>query len=908
MTQEFLPLSKLIGGINAFEAECTGDQCVEALDVWEREGSLKRRPAFKSIACGPVFVLPRGATTVVHEFPFSTFETITDGNPLIDAAEIGGNAGRLWIGASIPFDGVDVRHISGVVNIANNTNKRIAVKYRNTSLALVQAFDTVDTTKRKTSLSNSSLDAFGPFLQDGRISWHKSQFTAWTATSLNSITRYWVALDWSVAEENPDVAAVGSVPSNISIVATVSPGLRVFLTEPINGLHSAKLRNATKTIMVGADRRLRHGKEKGGNHGTIRNIQQETEITRIVEREGSGVMGVVTQPNWSAGGSGTNADGTSGTLTKFDRTYSLFVPSELTGNVQVPVVTSTGVPTTTRINVMMPTAHAGINFEGCWLLGLTGAHAGTIVEIFNSTATYIEFFPALGSMVIGDTFSIITPPASIRTNEGSRNYAILSNTAHTVTYFPSASGFTSALATADTNRYVNFEASREAPWALVAGHQYVYTFNPVTGNILFTNSENRILEFDGLRTRRLKALFDSTDGVDGADKVQEWTGNLPDLATELNDPSINLGSALRRQPPDAKLITTFASRIVCTLRDDPTKVQWTAPGAFNDIWPEIYSTSVRDAFSQPITALIPLHDQLLAATPTSLHVADAPGENGFLNFYPIAQGVGFLNHNSIGRLAAGAQVALIGPNADGISLWNGSAATTILDSWFRVIPEGVNARLLTNAVGAIWQQEQLYFCAVPSAGSSVNNRVVVVDYSTNKFWLWSCPFGGISAMTREYDDAGVERILFGTNDGHICVLDNRKYDGVAAITGYAKSPIISFNGQTYAFTNIKLQEEELGTGTLQLKTFINCGSSSQTQSKTFSSGGDVYGTDLFGTATWQDPKVKSVMFNLKAGNYDGTSFTTGTVGESIQYQIQCTTPFKFRGATLLATKKGMRLK
>lgn len=96
---------------------------------------------------------------------------------------------------------------------------------------------------------------------------------------------------------------------------------------------------------------------------------------------------------------------------------------------------------------------------------------------------------------------------------------MLSNTAGVITLVPTSAGWVSVRATLDTNRYINFEAVHEAPWVLQPGHQYVYAYNTVTGNVLFTNGENGILEFDGIRTRRLRALFDNTDGVDGAAKV-----------------------------------------------------------------------------------------------------------------------------------------------------------------------------------------------------------------------------------------------------------------------------------------------------------------------------------------------------------------------------------------------------
>lgn len=190
----------------------------------------------------------------------------------------------------------------------------------------------------------------------------------------------------------------------------------------------------------------------------------------------------------------------------------------------------------------------------------------------------------------------------------------------------------------------------------------------------------------------------------------------------------------------------------------------------------------------------------------------------------------------------------------------------------------------------------------------MNNKIIVVDYSANKVWVWSAPFGGITSIARDYDDAGVERVLFGTADGHVCVLSDLLYDGSASITGSAKSAPISFEGQTMAYTNLRVMCEELGSSTLSVKTYLNFSGSKQTLTKTFNGGGSVFGTDVYGTGTHKDRKQKSVMFNFRAGGYDGAVFTPAAVGETFQYQVSSAARFRFRGAHVLAQIKGVRFK
>lgn len=909
-----IPLSDLTGGINTFEKDAGPNQCVEALDVWERGGDLIRRPNFKPIATGPVYALPGGKTYFKHEYPFGAFTTDSDRVGNYAANHIGGDTGRLWIGCDEAFDGIDVFITS--VPTTLTANRKIALQYRDTAGVLHTAYGVVDTTSAIEAATGFSQ----PLMQTGRISWHRSQFVGWGLSTLasggNAQSAFWVCINTS---ENVVLNGVAPVLANLTGTGNITfngPGVRAFVTNPINGLYTCKLRHQQPVAVIGADQQVKRGQESGGNVGYLTRESDRVDIALIPDREGSGVLDQVTEPAWSHAGAPTGTIGTGGYLTKLDQSYSWNI-NEFRGPSIITITADPGSTTTNVVQNDITAALGNTNFEGCFLEVLTstaGNTVGHIREIVSSDTAGIVVRPGWNNAPnSGDTFTIRRRTPWLRTRNGKRLYYINTNTAHAVVtdagFVPTSFG--EVHSTLDTNQFVNFEIGFEAPWVLRAGRNWSCAYNPVTGRIIMTNGQNGLLEYDGVQTKYLQALWNDTDGVEGAAKVQTWTGNLAEEALELGDPDINQGNQLRRTPPDASLVAFYRGHIVCVLREDPTTIQWSAPNAFNDIWPVLYQTRIRDSENTPITGLFTLNEQLIAATATGLHAANPPGADNYLIFSPIAQGLGFINQQSVAKLSFGGSSVLVGPNADGIYAFTGASPQSLLDAWERVIPGGVNTRALHKACGAVWQQENVYFLAVPSKGSDVNDRIIVMDYSTPsaiKFWLWSAPFGGISAMCRDFDDTGRERILFGTEDGHVCTLGGGLSDGVESITGFAKSPPLAFNGQTMAFPALKLMVEELGTGTLTVNTYVDQGDIKQAASKTLSGPGAVFGTGLFDTATFAKKKMLAFMIHLRAGGNDGTAFAGPTTGETFQYAIESTARFRFRSATLMATPKGIRKK
>jgi hypothetical protein len=304
-----------------------------------------------------------------------------------------------------------------------------------------------------------------------------------------------------------------------------------------------------------------------------------------------------------------------------------------------------------------------------------------------------------------------------------------------------------------------------------------------------------------------------------------------------------------------------------------------------------------------------LNDRLLVWTPTSIHAAEEPGEDGMLYFAPICQGIGFLSQQSVCKIAINGQPALIGAGGDGVKiLAGGSEPQDALDDWRRLC-EGVNTRMMKNAVGGVSKHRNEYYLGFPSQGSQVNDRIAVYNFVSRKWWLWSAPWGGVSAITADYDGNGQERMLFGFNDGHIAVLRKAATDDGATITGYAKSPVQApLAGRTMAVTGLMVTAQETGpVETLTVKSFLNRRSTAmQEYAATFDDGADCYGgSEKYGPVTGANVQA------LYAGEPLVTkklNLPAGSSCERFQFQVGGTGQWKFRMAEVLLNEKGYRSK
>lgn len=898
-----LPLSNMTGGINTFDRQAGESQIVDGIDVIEDNGDLIRRPAYVPVGHGPFYRLPAGALTVVHEYPLLTYTTITNRIfTTLDASRIGGLNGVLWIGGLEPFDGVDIRHILTVPT--PTANRRIAVQYQNTGGVAVPAHGVVDTTNRRGSLSANSPRYHQPFMQDGYIRWHRDQFTNWTATSVNSLTRYWIRLDCTV--EVPEPSATSITPAALSGTLTLeAPGMCPLIASPINGLYACKIRSSAPTVIMGADQKPKRGRESGASIAYWRNRMSPIDPARIVNYEGASVIGQATTPAWSHAGAATGTEGAANKLTKLDNAFDWRI-DELR-NSQLATFSPTAGSTTTVVNTTIALTLGVSTLENHRLLctSVGGGGAGTplneYVEIVRSSATTITVYPAFSiAPVASNTFAVMTPPQQARTREGERNYEISSNTAQAAALLTSL--WTPEFDANDTQRYGTYEIGRELPWAYESGRQWSFAYNSVTGTVLMTNGNTPILEYDGTRTRELAALSDLTDGNVGAAKAQDWNAAIEEVALTLGVDRVP--TYLAHKPPIGRFIVDFNSYIVVGgLKDRESVIQWSAPGTFNDIWPNVNEAQIRNGENSSINGMWVFNGQLVVSTVSGLFAADPPLNGSGLVFRPVSKGIGFSSHWATCVINSSSSSLLLGPSADGIRAFTGGSPIEVLDRWDRLIPEGVNVRNLSSSVAAASLTNTLYFLAVPKSGSSVNDRLIVFDYSLKKFWVWTTAYGGITSIVCDIQESGKEQIYFGHADGTISVLAQHQRDGGAAITGRARSKSVSVGEGTAAFTGLMLNMRELGTTEVTVRTFLNnqdIANQEGTITVGFTGPLSVFpliGGHAVGSSIFSRENFKTVRVNQ----------TNASTGTAFQYELEFTSPsVRLQEVSLIATPKGQR--
>lgn len=893
MAAEF-KLSTLLGGINRFVGEAGPNQAIDALDVWNYKSRLMRRPAFRSIAHGLPSFIPSGQTHIKIEAPFNTFTDITDWVPSVAPGDFGGLSGRLWLGCDQAFDGFEWP-IQELPNALTN-NCRIALKYRTTDLSLNKIYDPIDTTIGNLEDWTTTLTKYGTF------AWHRSVFTNWTATTLNGVTAFWIAVDLSLVPAVPgNVSTAIDFPATSGDLQVDKPGIRCFLLSPINGLIPVHSGNGNKHLLIGSDRRPDKFGELGGQLYVVNHPRWPGEQARLVEAEGEAVFGRVTYPAWDGGGgAGTIGSATDEILTKSNQTYEW-----MGGTGTHPISQFDGAPITSGVAITGSTAAhinvAGFNddrYVGLVLRMTSGARTTQEREIYNVSVTGLDLSEALlGAPANGDTFQIRTPPAKLRTIEGGIEYPIDVNTAHTVTV-TTARKYEPPLASSDITEFVNFEIFRDCPWSLRPGNFWSAIFDSITLKVLLVNGANQILEYDGRRFRRLTALFDDTEGAIGAAAVILWRGNLQDTATKLNRLDVIAGSLLHGEPPLAKLLVDFNGRLVALRNDDI--IQWSAAGVDNNIWPYLYETTIRDSESNKPIGMGVLHDNLYVWTKTSIFFSPQADELGLLAFRTIAQGIGFAGHQCVTKAVVGNTACFIGAAPDGLILFDGTSVTYLIDDWSRVLNGGVNDRLLENAVSGFWFQENTFFLALAGKGSSTNNRMLVLNTRTQACYVWSCPWGGCTAIARQFDERGHEKMLFGFADGHVAELVWGPSDAGVAIEGFARSSETEpLEGHTFAPLAIMLSIQDNGSHDTTIRMFLN---------NSEATTGEV-------TQSFDDNSSKLDATDV---NFDEVSFakdrfvtrripaSAGSSGESFSFEISGTNQFEFISARLLLAEKGNR--
>lgn len=910
-----LPLSKLNAGLNRFDSDIGQDQSLEGEDVVSNKGYVRRREAFQSVVLGPVFDLPLGLTILAHT-PVSTGITDYYYGQLfvIPAAQIGGASGDMDFFCEEKFDGISWNGVTSTLTTVT-ANSSLALKYL-TSGGLVDVPWALDTTQKR--FTNGSAYYHQTLCQQGKISWHRTQLTGWSTVSIGGRAYYQIRIGVkNVAGATPVYGGALSGTGNLQLS---TPYPTAFITEPVRSIVPINILGAQQ-LLACADRQNPRGSELGAAIGVSKRERSFTRNAYLVaenQGEGAGIINQVTFPDfyrgnaaahWRSGyvaaGGGPFTEGSSTHFTKnaendpwdADRFRGAVIYESLSpfGGITNDTSTNRGGFTFLSNFTINPKQWEGLRII-CTANGSgTGSAVGQEVMIVANTGTSLRYSPAFAAAPdTQNTFNIVRPHSRLILNNplyDGKLYEIVSNSARALTF--SAKNFADTWTTA--HDYSGFQISREFQWLLRRGKVWNATFDTITKKYLLTNGESGLLEYDGNRFRIMPATFDAANA-----RVQLWTGVLEDLA-RLNAQDIVAGSEVDVYPAKAKYVVDFNQRIVCaSLQNAPYEVKWSAPNFFNDIWPKVYRASIRDAENNPITGMASLGNRLLVFTPTSIHEAQPADDKGMLTFRPIIQGVGFISNASVAKISSDVTSGLIGAAADGVYVVAGTSVINLVDQWDRYLPQGVNSGLMSQCCGDVSFEQNLYFLALPGAGSKVNNKILAINLASRAVQVWNAPWGGISSIKRDTDEYGRERILFGTNDGHIAILAHSDTDDSDTVTGWARSGPLQLDGTTMAFTSMEVSAVETGTQTLTIKSFVDRkGAPKQEASLAFASATPVYGTDLYGTALWAgENQVKTRKVMLPAG----------TRGESFQFEIRGTGQWQFKQADLVAKPMGQRSK
>lgn len=923
------PLSRMNRGIDRYDPK--KDQCEDALDVYVRDRDVQRRPAFTAIATGAPFILPSAKTLVSYTASGGSPSYKYDRAFSIAANTIGGGTsiGTIEVLCDEPFDGVDWSAVTADLTSVTGHSFLAPLYWDGTEWEPMPSW--IDTTMKR--FTNGSNIWFQTMCRPGRISWHRSQLVGWTAISVGGIVGYPVR--FNVFLKTLGAADGYGALTGAGNIVVGPPGLLAFKLEPVRSIFPVNILGSP-SVLACSDRRKIYADENGEKPrghvgaaiGIIRGEKRTTEIAHLIVDEGAGLLNQATFPTWYQGaaaaawrsgytnqGGGPFTEGTAGKLQKNRTDYSwrtdqfrgTAIVRDLTGasGISNSNVTRRGGFTFTAPASGAPLVNAWEGFRlRCVLNPLGGTPVGEEREIFANTATlisYAEHFSAAPNAV--NVFEVVRPHHRLFL-QGSAFVDKMPMEISSVTAASIApvSGRDFAPAVPSPATYCHWRIAQELQWVVRSGDFWSGCFDTGSKKFLMTNGENPLFEYDGTRFRELPATFDAANP-----RVQSWTGVLQDLARKnATDPVA--GSEVEVFPARGKFVVDYNNRIVvCGQPGHPYDVQWSAPGVYNDIWPKVYRAQVRDAENNPITGMASLGDKLCVFTPTSIHTADPADDQGMLFFRPAAQGVGFVSHHAVAKVATDVGSALIGPCSEGVGLFAGAGVLPVLPQWDRVIKDGVNDRMLWAAVGAVSFQENAYFLAVPSSGSMMNDLLLRYQFNERAWWLWSAPWGGISSIVRDTDDTGRERMLFGTNDGYIAVLVQADTDDGDLITGRARGPQFQpGEGTSLSFTGVVVTALETGAvDTLTIKSYLDARDSErQAFVSPFDAGSSIYNAASYEAA---GPVVQ--------GQYTERTFKTrkvnlpiGSIGEGFQLEISGSRRWAFKAAELLAKPKSTRSK
>jgi len=902
------PIDPIDRGIDRLDTNVRAGKIAEGLNVINDDGDLRRRDAFKTIYTAAPHFLPPGLVSV-QASDRTAEETLT--GFANRAGSILASTPLLYDGCEEKFDGFDL----GSVAFSTAPAEGLFLKgYYSTGDDWEEIPFLFDTTSLGQYKADNTAYYSTTLCKEGRVSWHTRGLTGWATTTTGTgggalgSTKYWIYVSIYAASGDR-----GTLPGTSVITA---PGIRAFHLAKVNGLFPLRTKKRD-TLVICSDREERRGSEKGAMLGLASSTRDATKQLHVVQDEGSGTYNRVTIPQWSSASGATlppnhtatgstNFYGATGVLERKKTTDTVdwytsgtSDESEWRGGQALYVAFGNVVDggSTTLIQITSTAGVVANQYEHHLLRYIGGTYDGEERMITKNTASDSGDV----DLHVDDEFTagpdgatsikIYRPHSRVEIKPSQRDYEVSSNAATTVT-LTSSRPWVPAVETADpydiNEEAVSFYISRSPRWSIPSGTNWTATYDNNSNSLYLANDHSEILRFDGTR---LRVLYPETDT--DKDWHAERYANFTFLSEESKAAAISNGitetAFLENSPVLAHILVSFLRRLFAIKTGTAdSMLRFSGESAFH-VWPSHFIRAIPDDRNREIQGAAGINNRLLIWTSNAImEFLFIESEDQF-DSRVLYAGAGFVSHHGVQVIKS----TLVGPNTDGLYAFNGSNMEPVLDDWSRLIKGGINPNRLNRSSSVHIKEKGWYMLAVSSAGKDYNDKIVIWDYTRNRFWLWSAPHGA-SFLAKDYDENGDERLLIGTDDGHVQTLADQEKDDGVAIDSYARTvPLNLFEAREAAYTSVQSVVQNTSSA-MDLKFFVD---KRETESKAITMSADA-GLSKLGTVTITgalgDTRYKTVNNNL---NLKGRDF---------QVQIGGAAPWRLRRMYITARDLGKR--
>lgn len=859
------------------------------------------------------------------------------------------------------FDGIDWGYVSNTAVPGGMLDLEVSYWDGNDWIAITGVLD-----ETSTFLDNGSNTYRSTLCRSGRISWHTDTFAALHVDStVSGVTSRWFrfrilstatqTISRISAASAPTVAAPGLrafirppinglFPSRINQRGTVVIGADRLRRQSDPTSHHDQYRIGSSTYSTEWATVLGSQFEQGAQLGERAEEMGPTVELVLAEDEGPALYGQPTWPQPTRNGVLVGAAGSAyGVASRLRKTITSFydavlktsrpytwttdqwrggqvVPAFAVASTTTPTSGDFAIHTTAASPTSFPTASMQLSHGRmrCTVRAGAGPAVGEEREIIghaydSATGAHTLFvYPNWTATPDGNNqFIILTPHSSLLVDFESRVFEVRNNPGsgiatadqpHVLEMTDGASHGYAPPVSALPSIIGRFRVGKELRWVMPAGERWSAVNDTVTGWMVLANG-GTLLEYDGRDLRRLRADFES-------DVAMAIAGDLPDEVKRGYTGPKNIAlSTLRHVPPTGKYLAVHHQRLfVAGCPGEPFAVKWSHPGGANNVWPNLFENIVRDEEQDPIVGMRVLGDRLIVFTPSALHEAQGPLDSpapGFYEFVSIAKGIGFAGHDAVCTVVTkDGQEQIVGVSASGIYAYSQGEPRMVLDAWRRMLPDGVNQEALSGALACSAPQRAWALFAIPSKGSSINDRILIWDHFRNAWWLWSAPFG-ISSMAVDVDESGREQILFGTVDGFVMTLSGANTDDGQTINSYAMSPFVDLGeGRLLTPRAVILALQTAGDRQVELDLFTDDNGVQQAMDGVVTSDD---GYTHWNAGTWNTSPLRYQAHSFKRVT---VNFPSGTRPHRIAYRVGMNdpdgVPWALKAADLQVLKRARR--